>query len=476
MRTLQIGFLIFCATFLDSQHDVLASNSADALGARVEQQQRQIDELQKQVRELSAILANRIAKVEANTSDGKAVMSSPTARIESINGDFALQVVGAIQPTFAAYSQSNLGPRSPVLEGGSEFRRAHIGVQGTVYRDFGYTFVLDAAANGSISNAVRDATIQYSGVKPFTLTIGNQKPGGGLESSLSDRSNAQVFMEAALPTDLMNPQSARFIGARLSTGSDAFSTSLGVYGDDIANSGIALPIKDGWGIHGRATYAAINAPGRLLHIGASGFWRRPSLGRALAAEPVTAQLRFRARPEMAVDSQRLVDTGALPFARSFSTIGLESAAVWGPLSVQGELMTSRTTQSGGRQTLRFKGGYVAASYALTGESRIYDGRNGTFARFRPARNVDPSNDAWGAWELAARLSAIDLDSGINNLANGGVRGGHETNVTLGVNWHLSPFTRIMANYVRADAENLTATGLDEGTTADIFGFRVHQEW
>ena len=298
----------------------------------------------------------------------------------------------------------------------------------------------------------------------------------GLESTFSDRSNAQVFLEAALPTDLMNPQSTRFIGARISTGSDAYSASLGLFGDDIANSGIANPVKDGWGVHGRLTAAPINEAGKLIHIGASGYWRRPSIGRALATDPATPQLRFRARPEISVDGQRLVDTGNLPFARSFATGGAEFAAVLGPISMQSEYVSSRVKQDLGRRTLKFDGSYVSVSYALTGESRIYDGRNGTFGRFKPAQDFDLQKGNWGAWEMAARLSTIDLNSGTNDITNGGVRGGRETNVTLGLNWYLSPFTRLMMNYIHADVSNLTNTGLDEGTKADIFGFRVHQEW
>lgn len=445
---------------------------------RIDQQTKTIETLQKQMSDLTAIMGTRVTKVEQATENGKVVMqtSAPTPRLESLNGDQAIQIVGAIQATYTAYDQSAVGAGAPHLNNGSEIRRAQIGVQGTAFQNFGYALVIDAAATGGLASSVKDAFIRYDGLRPFSITIGNQKPQSGLEANFSDRSNAQLFVESALSTDLLTPLSTRFLGVRVSTGNEHYSASLGLFGDDINNNGIALPAKEGWGVHGRLTWAPIASKKKLLHLGMSGAWRSIGSGRAVAADPLSSQIRYRARPESTVDGTRLVDTGALSNADNTQTAGLELAGVFGPASLQAEHNWVHVKQIGGKRSLNFHGGYIAASYALTGESRVYEGKNGVFTRFKPAHNFDLSTGEWGAFEIAGRISYIDLNSSEDALALGGVRGGTETNYTFGLNWMLNPFLRVMLDYTRADVNKLSSTNVNQGTQANIYAVRVHQEW
>jgi phosphate-selective porin OprO/OprP len=83
---------------------------------------------------------------------------------------------------------------------------------------------------------------------------------------------------------------------------------------------------------------------------------------------------------------------------------------------------------------------VHASYFLTGEFRPYDTTIGTFTRVTPLRPFDPENGAWGAVQVAGRLSYLDLN-------NSGLYGGKATDVTAGINWYLYSYLRLTANYV-----------------------------
>ncbi len=90
----------------------------------------------------------------------------------------------------------------------------------------------------------------------------------------------------------------------------------------------------------------------------------------------------------------------------------------------------------------FDGWYANASYFLTGESRVYDVKHGLFKRTKP--NSIVGKGGYGAWEVAARYSAI-------NLNDGAIKGGRAQNMTIGVNWYATPTIRFMGNYVMTDA-------------------------
>ena len=100
----------------------------------------------------------------------------------------------------------------------------------------------------------------------------------------------------------------------------------------------------------------------------------------------------------------------------------------------------------------------------------------------PFKTVSPADGTWGAWEVATRRSTLDLDSdaGVATSPLVGVRGGEETNWSLGLNWYWNAYFRMMLNYVHADADNLTnavpGAGADEGVEANLVSLRVQQEW
>ena len=74
----------------------------------------------------------------------------------------------------------------------------------------------------------------------------------------------------------------------------------------------------------------------------------------------------------------------------------------------------------------------------------------------------------GAWEVAYRFSYIDM---LDSLADKGA--GRAADHTIGVNWYLNPFTRIMFNYVHSiDTYNVSATQRISGGNIDVFETRL----
>ena len=112
----------------------------------------------------------------------------------------------------------------------------------------------------------------------------------------------------------------------------------------------------------------------------------------------------------------------------------------------------------GEGNLSFGGWYVQAGYFLTGENRVYDRKSGKYKRVVPHSMV--GEGGFGAWEVAARYSEMDLISG-------NITGGKERNVTLGVNWWMNRSFMIRLNYVYANPDPTTSEPNDPGSvTAD----------
>ena len=99
----------------------------------------------------------------------------------------------------------------------------------------------------------------------------------------------------------------------------------------------------------------------------------------------------------------------------------------------------------------FNGGYIFVSYFLTGENRVYNRKSATFGRIVPfgnffrVRTEDGCiQTGKGAWEVGYRCSYL-------NLNDAGVFGGHVVDHTVGLNWYLNPYTKVMFDLIHSDA-------------------------
>jgi phosphate-selective porin OprO/OprP len=161
-------------------------------------------------------------------------------------------------------------------------------------------------------------------------------------------------------------------------------------------------------------------------------------------------------------------------------LGAELSLVAGPLQVQSEyiassVLNSRNTAGTVNYGTCFSSGYyVMASYFLTGEHREYEKKRGSFGRVVPYRNSmlfprDCSERGFGAWQILARFSSLDLnDNGLN--------GGMINDWTIGINWFLNPSMKVQVNYDYMDRNSLgSPTSPGEGTIHG-FGMRLAHDF
>jgi len=178
------------------------------------------------------------------------------------------------------------------------------------------------------------------------------------------------------------------------------------------------------------------------------------------------------RPELRVDPTIFLNTGPIP-AKNAGAYGVEAAGGFGSFYAQGEYYRFFVNQAGlaaGAPTpqLNFDGGYIEASYTVTGESRKYIPTTGAYSAIVPDRPLSFTAGGWGALELAARYSYVNLNNhatpGVAPTTTGGVFGGRQTIYTFGVNWYPITNIRFMLNYIYANVNKIpTATAVGGST-------------
>ncbi|MDA1018116.1 MAG: porin [Planctomycetota bacterium] len=141
----------------------------------------------------------------------------------------------------------------------------------------------------------------------------------------------------------------------------------------------------------------------------------------------------------------------------------ELAATSGSWHAQGELIYAMVNRPVG-QSVTFSGASVQSGLILTGEHRPYDRKSGVLGRIVPREDFGLSS-GYGAWEIAARWSYLDLN-------DGDISGGQLHDVTAGLNWYLNRYTKLQLNYIRAF---LKTPGLGN-SNADIVALRAQVDF
>jgi len=372
----------------------------------------------------------------------------------------------------AGWFYQNAANRDALVDGlplgnipdGADFRRTRLAATGDVFDNVGYMIEMDFAFPGRPSFMdvyldVRDLPVLG------TLRIGQWRQPFSMDAMTSVRE--LVFLERALPFAFV-PFRQLGIGffnmttsERMTWALSAFRYPSDVYGGNVGDNG-------GYGLTGRLTMLPLEpAEDVLLHLGANYSYADPSYN----------LLRYRNQPEFFVSElpgglvppdtstgvPPFVDTGLLTDARSYSLAGLEAAALFGRLYAQTETMILTVDRSGAER-LTFPGIYAQTAYVLTGETRPYNRKAGAFTRIVPA-NPFHRCGGWGAWEIAARWSYLDLN-------DADITGNRLNDVTFGLNWYLNKNAKFQFNYIHAMLDSQP----NVDSHAGIYAFRAQLDF
>ncbi|MGY6277503.1 OprO/OprP family phosphate-selective porin [Methylomonas sp. MgM2] len=414
-----------------------------------------------QIKQDMALKDNELKALDEHMKEAEKVkikMGSKGVEFESEDKEFKFRIGGRIHAD-ANYStgDSNLVERGTTdkveATDGTEIRRARMEMVGTFWKDWEFKSQFDFADN---KVGVKDLFVSYQGIKDWDITVGQQKQAFSRE--LQESSNDLVWMERSLMDALNAPVVDRAIGVNVGTFRKDWTGQLGFYGDTIAANGEQG--VEGWGVNSRWTFAPINEKTKVVHLGIAGNYREPGDSGKVNDKSV----KFEAETDH-MSNLYLVNTGTLADVNNITSLGLEANGVYGPFYGGGEFTQMWLSMQNGEPDLDFNGWYAEAAYTITGESRKY--KKGKFYKVSPKNRFSLKNGGWGAWEVASRISGVDLNS-----AN--VQGGEETLLTLALNWYLNDNIRFMADYNYAFSFENPAVTTTSGGNPDVstFSFRT----
>ena len=329
-------------------------------------------------------------------------------KLTSSDDEHSIKFGGRIMYDYAIWNTGD------VTYSGTEFRRVRLFNSGKVYGNINYKLQFDFAGEGvSFKDVYVELALPYVG----NLKLGHFKEPFRLEALTS--SKYITFMERGLPI-AFSPE--RNVGFMLydSFMDDKISIQVGLFRE--ASSGDDKKIDDVNNISARLTFLPINDGDKLLHLGV-GLSNRNNSDSTYSVST---------RPENHLGT-KLLDMD-LDNVIGMNLIGAEMAFVIGSFSVQGEYIINAVEAL---EDYNFSAYYCQVSYFLTREKRKYKSSLSGFDRVKPNSNMKEGG-GWGAFELAARYSSMNLSEAHSGTLN---------DITLGLNWYLNPCTRVMFNYV-----------------------------
>jgi phosphate-selective porin OprO/OprP len=492
----------------------------DALQQQILQLQQQLQSLQAQVKQSSqeaqqaqTQAAAAQAKLEAlppaapPAPPGPHVIQSKTNQfgLASADGRNSIELTGRYMFDMGDYLNYNKNSKATSpndLGSGVNARRARIGITGKFDNDWNYTLIYDFGGSsdtttgtnsGAITSGIENGFIEYTGLRPLAIDVGYLDVPYTLEESMS--SNDLLFIERASPQVIAASLAAGDFRSVLGGHWNSDRAWIGVFATGplsgaahtlsvttLNTSGSAAGTvtstnyggsAEQFGTVGRASYQILQSDDYTLHVGldAEGVWEP-----AHASSGVRA-LTLSDRPELRIDPTSLI-SASIPNVTDAESYSGEVAAGIGSLFFMGEYFDYQINRDTGFKDYNFQGGYADLTYTLTGEHHTYNPLIGAYNRIFPAHPFgwsDGGFTGFGAWELAARYSEVDLNDDFTlaktTPQTAGIEGGFQRVYTVGVNWYPNDNIRFILDYLHGNIEKTNSAGLNAGQKFDAIAIR-----
>ncbi|MGE8270530.1 MAG: OprO/OprP family phosphate-selective porin [Stenotrophomonas geniculata] len=388
-------------------------------------------------------LDTRIAALESSQAKApKVTWSKGAPEFSSADSSVVFRPRGRLFVDASSTDGSSVSDRNI---SGTEIRSVRLGAEGR-YGILGWAVEGDFADNAVAWKSVY-ATVDHRlfGL-PADLTVGNRLNDRGIDGS-SSTSNTP-FQDRNVVGTLMLPQRGLFgVGLTERVYGKDWHASLSVAGNDLNNTGTDNDSQT-WAT--RVHWNPVANEAVTVHLGAWAFHEEIAAGASGVVRSSAIAGHFNDLVKIA--------PGTLLGAERSTAHGAELAGFFGPAWATGEWGTRnlRGADASGRYDLDHQAWAISAGWFLAGARPAYSGKAGTWGRVKVADPV--TRGGAGAWELKGRYEDVDYAE----LPSGGT--GHAW--TLGANWYLNDFSRVMFEAIRWQTRNRSGTGQgrDEGTT------------
>ena len=419
----------------------------------------QIEELDQKVKvlERNRELDQEAAEAKAKEAP-KITVGDQGFSLSSANGNFGLQFRGVLQVDSRTFFEDH----GTVGNDGFILRRVRPILQGTAFRDFDFLFVPDfgtANNGGNGGNAptpqIQDAYLNYRYNPALQVQGGKFKGPVGLEQLQADRDI--LFNERALPTDLVPNRDLGFeLHGDLFKGIASYAAGIFNGVGDARNSSLSA-YQDNKAFEGRLFFQPFKATS-VTALQGLGF----GLGGSYQSDQGTNTLSLPATSGGSLAGYATVGQQQFfaynPTNRSVVADGQhwrlspQGYYYYGPFSLLGEYVISdqKVALAGagpkGSAALANTGWQINAGWVLTGE-------DATYGSIVPRRSFDPRNGGWGAWQLVARFSALDIDNAAFPLFSDPLTSAHSAKEwSVGLNWYLNRNVKLGTSFSHTDFE------------------------
>jgi len=324
----------------------------------------------------------------------------------------------------------------------TEFRRAFIGVDGTMPGGFAYRAEIDVANSGV---EITDLYLSYKASPKLTLTVGQHKPFWGMEELTSDLMTS--FMERAAFNSAFGFE--RRIGASATYTGKTVLVQGGLFTDRAPD---LIDSNNSFSVNGRVVFMPKLGDGQL-HVGGSAYYRK--------FNDLAHVGSYGARPFVHTTDIRLVNTGNVIPVDAERGLGAELAYIRGRFHASAEshwLTAIRPAHA----DPTFNGGYAEVGYLLTDDTTVYKG--GVYDRIRPKTPL--GKGGIGALQVNARYDWLDL-------SDAGVIGGRQQIAGVSMLWIPTDYVRFIVNYGHLWINDAALpAGTDRDYSADVLGARA----